>query len=196
MGPSGADFQVGGRARVGSRPLWISPTNSPVRLGVSPAAASTLKGFSVSGLRLYFPELEPWVARSVSLPLCPSRFICPQMWDHKVHQPLPFGVRQLLLAGQLQPGPPSSGISHLAGSASAILSRVLSARLSISASPTGLDECFFFNSLVVRLPCSSIFCQFWWFLCLNCCCPSGCARRHRVSTSTSILAGSQYLPYS
>ena len=29
--------------------------------------------------------------------------------------------------------------------------------------PTGLDECFFFISLVVGLPCSSIFCQFWLF---------------------------------
>ena len=29
-----------------------------------------------------------------------------------------------------------------------------------------------------------------WFLFLNCCCPSfGCARRHSVSTYTSILAG-------
>ena len=29
--------------------------------------------------------------------------------------------------------------------------------------PTGLDECFFFISLVFRLPCGSIFCQFWLF---------------------------------
>ena len=28
---------------------------------------------------------------------------------------------------------------------------------------TSLDECFFFNSLVVGLPYSSIFCQFWLF---------------------------------
>ena len=28
---------------------------------------------------------------------------------------------------------------------------------------TCLDECFFFNSLVVGLPYSSIFCQFWLF---------------------------------
>ena len=27
----------------------------------------------------------------------------------------------------------------------------------------GLDECFFFNSLVVRLSYSLIFCQFWLF---------------------------------
>ena len=30
--------------------------------------------------------------------------------------------------------------------------------------PTGLDKCFFFNSLVVRLPYSLMFCQFWLFL--------------------------------
>ena len=33
--------------------------------------------------------------------------------------------------------------------------------LPISAPPTGLDECFFFISLVVGLPCGLIFCQFW-----------------------------------
>ena len=35
--------------------------------------------------------------------------------------------------------------------------------LPVSAPPTGLDECFFFISLVVGLPYSLIFCQFWWF---------------------------------
>ena len=37
------------------------------------------------------------------------------------------------------------------------------ARLPVSTPPTGLGECFFFISLVVRLLCSSIFCQFWLF---------------------------------
>ena len=36
-------------------------------------------------------------------------------------------------------------------------------QLPVSAPPTGLDECFFFISLVVRLPYSSIFCQFWLY---------------------------------
>ena len=35
--------------------------------------------------------------------------------------------------------------------------------LPVSTPPTGLDECFFFISLVVRLPYSLIFCQFWLF---------------------------------
>ena len=33
--------------------------------------------------------------------------------------------------------------------------------LPISAPPTNLDECFFFNSLVVQFPYSLIFWQFW-----------------------------------
>ena len=36
-----------------------------------------------------------------------------------------------------------------------------------STPPTGLNECFFFNSLVVGLPYSLIFWQFWLFLVLN-----------------------------
>ena len=43
------------------------------------------------------------------------------------------------------------------------LLQVLSTRLPVSAPPTGLDECFFFISLVVGLPYSLIFCQFWLF---------------------------------
>ena len=45
----------------------------------------------------------------------------------------------------------------------AALPPVLSTPLPISAPSTGLDECFFFNSLVVRLPYNSVFCQFWLF---------------------------------
>ena len=37
------------------------------------------------------------------------------------------------------------------------------AELPISIPPTGRDECFLFMSLVVVLPYSSIFCQFWLF---------------------------------
>ena len=40
---------------------------------------------------------------------------------------------------------------------------VLCTQLPISAPPTGLYECVFFNFLVVRLPYSSIFWNFWLF---------------------------------
>ena len=53
---------------------------------------------------------------------------------------------------------------------------------------THLDECGFIKSLVVRLPYSSIFWQFWLFVlrysCLSLC---GCIRRWSMSTYTSIL---------
>ena len=42
LGPSGAGSRVGGL--VHTRPLWVSPRTSPVRLGVSPAAAPTPTG--------------------------------------------------------------------------------------------------------------------------------------------------------
>ena len=56
-----------------SRPLWVSPRTSPVRLGVSPATPTPRGvGLSIRGLRLYFPELEHWVKQSASLPaVCP-----------------------------------------------------------------------------------------------------------------------------
>ena len=57
------------------RPLWVSPTTSPVRLGVSPAAAPTPTSGrgSIRDLRPYFPIMEPWVMWSTSLPsVCPG----------------------------------------------------------------------------------------------------------------------------
>ena len=44
------------------------------------------------------------------------------------------------------------------------LPQVFSAGLPVSTLPTGLDECFLFNSLVVGLLYSSIFWQFYLFL--------------------------------
>ena len=71
-----------------------SPRTSPVKLGVSPAAASTPTGVSVSCLRLHFPTLELWVAQPVTR------------------------STSCYLAGQLQLCPVDSTICHLAGSAS------------------------------------------------------------------------------
>ena len=93
--------------------------------------------FSIRGLRLSFPALEPLIAWSVLRPLLSSWFICVRMWGrsvcppHWVHQPLPC----------CESSP---------------------TWLPVSAPPTSIDECFFI-SLVFRLPYSSIFCQFWLF---------------------------------
>ena len=75
--------------------------------------------------RLSFPAVEPWVAQSVSLPSS-SRFIYIQIWDLCILQPQPH-----------LPHPP----------AIALLCVLSLPRMLISAPPTGLDECFFFNSL-------------------------------------------------
>ena len=143
----------GGWACVCSGPLWVSPRNSPVRLGVSPIAASTSKRFSISGLRLYFPTLEPWVVQSIARSPASCSFA----------HPAPQSATSL--------GPPA-----------ATLPRVLSARLPVSAPPTGLDECVFFNPLVLDLHTVRFSVSSGCFLFLNCCCPSfGCGKRHSVS---------------
>ena len=164
------------------RPLWVSPMTSPVRLGVSPAAAQPPRAFSIKGLRLYFPALEPWVTQSASLPafclslsvrkcgasgcyppLClprspplwvrPSRFICANVGP------------QGLLVVRL----PALFVPHSTSLSPATATRVL------SAPPTGLDECLFFISLVSD------------FLVFRFSVSSGCARRHSVSTYAAIL---------
>ena len=49
---------LNGWAGACSRPLWVSPTNSPVRLGVSPAASSTPTGVFNQRFEALFPCTE------------------------------------------------------------------------------------------------------------------------------------------
>ena len=110
--------------------------------------------FSLRGLRLYFLTLEPWVARSASLPaICPV-YLCANvglqglpattLWGlPDAAWPAPFHNRWVHQPPPCQESSPPP--------------------LPVSAPPTSLDECFFFISLVVELPYSSIFCQFWLF---------------------------------
>ena len=69
----------------------------------------------------------------------------------------------------------------------------LTTHLHISFLPTHLDECGFFKSLVISLPSSSVFWEFWVLFVLRCSCssPCGCTGKQSVSTSASILIGSQ-----
>ena len=160
VGPSGADSRVGGLVHaLGS---CGSPMNSPVRLGVSPAAASTPTGVCSQRLEALFPGAGALGCGSVTQ----STSCC--------------------LASQLQLCPPRSTICLLLGSTSHCLATsplCLAARL---RSSYRLGEFFFFISLVVELPYSSIFCQFWLFLFLSCCPSFGCARRHSVSIYASL----------
>ena len=100
-------------------------------------------------LRLYFTALEPWVARSVSFPIVPPGLsACKRGATHSASRHVTGSMSHCLAS----PCPPASA-----------LLQVLSAPAAISAPPPSLDGCLFFNSLVVKLPFSSIS---WHFLLL------------------------------
>ena len=105
---------LGGWACVHSRTLWISPMNSPVGLGVLPTATSTPTGvLSQRFSRLYFPALEPWVARSVLLSSCSSQFIHMRMWDPPVPPAAALmGLPAAALPAPLHNPPPHRSSSH------------------------------------------------------------------------------------
>ena len=88
----------------------------------------------LEGLMLYFLVLEPWVLWSVLPPV-----------DPPILSACKCGISQ-----STSHQPPCYHASSPPW-------------LPIPTPPTGLDECFFFNSLVARLQYSSIFWQFWLF---------------------------------
>ena len=63
-----------------SRPLWLSPTTSPVRLGVSPAAAPTPTGIFNQRFEALLPGGG---ALGCSVCFAP-RLICVRMWGRRV----------------------------------------------------------------------------------------------------------------
>ncbi|KAF6119791.1 hypothetical protein HJG60_010197 [Phyllostomus discolor] len=114
--------------------------NSPVRLGVSPTAASTPTGVFNQRFEALFPCTGT---------LRCEVYLAPQLF-------FPVYLHSNV-------GPPSLQATALSGLPVAALLGVLSTWLPVSAPPTGLDECFFFKSLVVRFPYSLIFWQYWLF---------------------------------
>ena len=150
--------------------------------------------FQSAALRLYFPQLQPWIEQSVSLPSCSSQFICTRMWDCPLHQPPAHRVHQLLPrrpatawpAPLLNLPPCWFASRHLATSPlrpGCPSPPLLLVWMNVSSSSPWLSD---FHT--VRFSVSS-----GCFLFLNCCCPFGSARRHSVSTYASILAGSLVL---
>ena len=121
-----------------------------MRLGVSPAASSTPTGVFNQMFEALFshPGALGCVVSFTPPPfllvyLCANvgpRGLLAAALPAPFHNPLPCWVHQ----------PPPCCKSSLPW-------------LPISAPPTGLDECFFFISLVVGLPYRSTFCQFWLF---------------------------------
>ena len=104
LGPSGACAH--------SRPLWVSPTTSPVRLGVSPAAAPTPRGAFNQRFEALFPGagalgcafcFAPHHSSSLSMfecgaAVCYTRSACPALC-HSESGPLGLYVRQCGAAG-------------------------------------------------------------------------------------------------
>ena len=121
-----------------TRPVWVSPMTSPMRLGVSPTAALTPPGVFTQRFEALFPH-----AGTLGCMVC-----------RRVHQLMP---RQpaAALPTRLH-NPPHHLVLQLPPCHESSLPR-----LPVSAPLTCLDECFFFFSLVVGLLYSSIFCQFW-----------------------------------
>ena len=80
-----------GWACVHSRPLWVAPTTSPVRLGVSPAAAPTPTGVFNQGFEALF-TCTVLHGLSHSLPLVPV-YLCANVGPQGlpvVRLPAPF----------------------------------------------------------------------------------------------------------
>ena len=136
--------------------------NSPVSLGVSPAAASTFTGVFNQWLEASFPQ-----AGTLGCEVC---HLVHQLQPHWPAAALPTLLHNLAPRWVCQPLPCRKSSLPL-----------LQVWMNVSSLSPWLSD---FHA--VRFSVSS-----GCFLFLNCCCPSfGCARRHSVSTYASILAGS------
>ena len=69
-----------------SRPLWVSPTNSSVSLGVSPTAASTPTGVFNQRFEALFPRTGALGCVVCFAPCCSPMFIYVRMWGSRVCQ--------------------------------------------------------------------------------------------------------------
>ena len=170
-------------------PLWVSPMTSPVRLGVSPAAAPVPRDVFNLRFECLFPCAGALGCAVCFVPRCLSRFICARMWGHRVLPaalPAPFSTTlspalSVYLCANVGPQGllvivlPTPFIPHSASLSSATATRVLSARLPVSAPHTGLNEYLFFISVMSD------------FLAVRFSVSSGCARRRSVSTYAAIL---------
>ena len=171
------------------RTLWVSPTTSPVRLGVSPAAAPTPRGVFNQRFEALFPRAGALVYAVRFAPRPSLWSICARMWGRGVLPttlPAPFSATLTLallvylctnvgLQGLPVVRLPALFVPYSASLGPATATGVLSAPVPVSAPPISLDVCFFFIYLVSDFPAvrSSV--------------SSCCARRHSVSTYAAIL---------
>ena len=164
LGPSGAGSRVGGLVHTlgpcGS--LQRPPTTSPVRLGVSPAAAPTPMGSFNQRFEALFPCAGALGCAVCFTPRCLSQFMYARIWGLRV---LPTALPALFsatlslalsdyLCANLEPQGllvvrlPAPFVPHSVSLCPATATRVLSALVPVSTPPTGLDVGFFFISLV------------------------------------------------
>ena len=157
LGPSGADSRVGGLVHTlgpcGSLQRTLPWGWESLLLPPNPPQV-----FSIGSLRLYFPALEPWVAVVCFtppwfLPVYLGANVGPQGPPATTLWGLPAAAWPAPL-----PNPPPRWVCQPPPCHESSLPQ-----LTISAPPFGLGECFFFISLVVWLPCSLTFYQFWMF---------------------------------
>ena len=117
----------------------------PVSLGVSPTAASTPSGVFNQRSEALFPRAGALGCTVCFGPPGLSMLKCGAMGSARCRTACP-----VLPQSAMSLGPACCREYSLP-------------QLPISAPPAGLDESFFFISLVVGLPCGLIFCQFWLF---------------------------------
>ena len=173
LGPSGAGSRVGGLVHTpgpcGSlqRPLlcgWESLLLPP-----QPSRA-----FSIRGLRLYFPELEPWVVRSALLPaVCPV-YLCANVvpWGathcsscpvlcHSESGPLGLSVHQCGAAGAAS-GQTACAVRPTLRQSQSRHSHTSPLHPGARLRPSYQSGCMFILCFLgVGPPCRSILCQFW-----------------------------------
>ena len=154
------------------RPLWVSPTISPVRLGVCPAATPTPMGVFSQRFGALFPRagalgygvcFAPRCLSGLSMRECGAvRFAtrcsaCPIL-HHSESGPLSLSVRKCGAAGSASGQTAALFVPRSASLGPSKATRVLSPLAAVSAPPTGLDECLFFLSPWCRtsLPLDSL----------------------------------------
>ena len=155
-----------------SRLLWVSPTSSPVKLGVSPAAAPTPMGsFSqrfeafisprwspgLRGLLRSLPLVPVYLCTSVGLRGATRLSACPVL-PHSESGPLGLSVCECGAAGSAS-GQTACPFRCQSGSRQGHTSPL---RPGARLCPSYRSGCMFlFYLLGVRLSCRSTFCQFW-----------------------------------
>ena len=166
LGLSGADSQ-GGWVCVHSRTLWFSPTNSPVRLGVPPAATSTPHVFSVRGFEDLFPRTG---TLGCMVYLAPQLLLLAYLHSN-VGPPSPQAIT--LPAPVLQPLP-----YHESSQPSCLSPPLLLVWMNVSSLTLWWLD---FHTVLFSVSSGC-------FLFLNCCCLSfGCVRRHPSWTEVATL---------